>query len=83
MTKPEEKKLYFYKCAGEDYSAGHVYFDHTNGIAGYETVQQRTRYLGHNTVEAFNKNQASKMPERNAYGKRVGYVNTIKKYNSQ
>ena len=79
----EEKKLYFYKCAGEEYSTGHVYFDHSNGIAGYETVQQRTRYLGHSTVDGFERNQVTKAPERNVYGRRAGYTNTNSQYNAR
>lgn len=77
------QKLYFYKCSGEEYSTGHVYFDHAEGIAGYETVQQRARYLGHSTIEGLERSQATKASERNVSGRRAGYVNTSRRYNGR
>lgn len=79
-------KLYFYKCAGEEYSTGHVYFDHSNGIAGYEKVQQRANYLGNYTVEEFEKKQrmqASRTSGTTANGRRRGYVNTSRRYDGR
>lgn len=77
-------KLYFYKCSGEEYSTGHVYFDYANGVAGYKKVQQRARYIGHMTVEELDKKlleSAGRSPKKSVTGKRAGYINTSRSYN--
>lgn len=82
----DEQKLYFYKCAGEEYSTGHVYFDHANGIAGYKTVQQRARYLGHytaNELEEELKTTNGGVINARINGRRSGYTNTSRQYNAR
>lgn len=68
---------YFYKCADESYAPHADYFDHSHGIAGFRTVQQRAKYMGCMTIEELNKvlaRRGTKSAQSGVFGHRAGYT---------
>jgi len=51
----KDKRYHFYRCADERFVTGHSYFNHTNGIAGFDTLQSRRGYIGHLTIDELDK----------------------------
>ena len=82
----KDKSYHFYRCADERFVTGHRYFDHTNGIAGFDTLQSRRGYIGHLTIDELAEEVRRKKHLMNASGIN-GYkarsVNVTNSYSSR
>ena len=76
-------RYHFYKCTIEP--EGCKYYDHSNGIAGFLSAQDRKNYLGYMPLEDVIRETPYKDPNsaQTAVLKRRRYVNVTKSYNSR
>ena len=76
-------KYHFYKCTIEP--KGNKYYDHSNGIAGFLSVQDRKNYIGYMPLEDVIGETPYKDPNiaQTAANRRGRYTNVTRNYNSR